>query len=522
MISPTVLYSFSVPPLVHGQCNACAETVHVWTDVSVAGAAGTCDACAGTTACTHTSRLACLDTDVTLAPAVQTTCLLSDGYQVALTPVAAPSLAVFNAPAVNLLHAFDHGCTPADVLAHLPAGYSPEPSRAAIADMIRLGLLVPAGDEPRLLPETPTVLNAWLHVTNACNLDCAYCYVTKSGETMPPEVGRQAVDAVLRTAVRHGFSGVRLKYAGGEPSLNFSLVAELHQYARAQAEQHGLALEGVLLSNGVALSDRLLTTLLVQNIGLAVSLDGLDGSHDAQRPRADGGGTARAVRRTLEHAQALGLCPDVTVTVTGRNLDALPETVAWLLTLNLPFALNFYREHDRTNGRHDLTLADDRLIEAVRRAFAVIETNLPPYSLLNCLLDRVQMAVPHHYPCAVAHNYLVVDHQGRVAQCQMTMDRPVSTIWAADPLADVQHVPGGVPGLSVEEKEGCAECEWRYWCAGGCPLQTQRATGRYDSRSPLCAVYRALMPDLLRLEGLRLLNEARTDEIALDRWRSAS
>lgn len=340
---------------------------------------------------------------------------------------------------------------------------------------------------------------------HACNLACAYCYVRKSDEAMTPEVGRQAVDAVLSTAVRHGFAAVRLKYAGGEPSLNFPLVAKLHAGARARAEELGLALEGVLLSNGVALSDRLLATLLTQNLGLAVSLDGLDGSHDAQRPRADGQGTARAVQHTLERALALGLIPDVTVTLTNRNLEALPATVAWLLERNLPFALNFYREHGRTADRRDLALDDERLIEAVRRAFAEIEANPPRHSLLNCLLDRVQMAAPHHYPCAAAHNYLVIDHRGRVAQCQMALDRPVSTIWADDPLADVQNAPGGIPGLSVEAKEGCAGCEWRYWCAGGCPLQTRRATGRYNTRSPLCAAYRALMPDLLRLEGLRLL-----------------
>jgi len=43
------------------------------------------------------------------------------------------------------------------------------------------------------------------------------------------------------------------------------------------------------------------------------------------------------------------------------------------------------------------------------------------------------------------------------------------------------------------------------WCAGGCPLATYRATGRYDVKSPNCNIYRALFPEALRLEGLRLL-----------------
>ena len=488
MSDPNVIWDCAASYQLQGQCNACAETTDRF----------------------HTGEPERLVPHTVLTPSLALTRPLPGDYQVALASAAVPSLAVLNAPAARLLHAFDAGRTPAEVLARLPGDYAPAPSRAAIEDLIRLGLLVPAGAEPRLPPEIPTILNAWLHVTNACNLDCAYCYVAKSNEAMSPEVGRRAVDAVLDSAVRHGFASVRLKYAGGEPSLNFGLVVELHTYARAQAERRGLRLEGVLLSNGVDLSDRLLTSLLVQNIGLAISLDGLDGSHDAQRPRADGSGTAASVRRTLERAQALGLLPDVTVTITDRNLDALPETVAWLLERDLPFALNFYRQHERSADRRDLALRNRRLIAGVRRAFRVIEERPPRYSLLNCLLDRVQMAAPHHYPCAAAHNYLVIDHRGRVAQCQMAMDRPVTTVWADDPLAEVQHAPGGIVGLSVEEKQGCAECPWRYWCAGGCPLQTYRATGRYDTRSPLCAVYRALMPNLVQLEGLRLLKERET------------
>ncbi len=46
------------------------------------------------------------------------------------------------------------------------------------------------------------------------------------------------------------------------------------------------------------------------------------------------------------------------------------------------------------------------------------------------------------------------------------------------------------------------------WCAGGCPALTYRVTGRFDVRSPNCRIYQALFPEVLRLEGLRLLQYA--------------
>jgi uncharacterized protein len=36
-------------------------------------------------------------------------------------------------------------------------------------------------------------------------------------------------------------------------------------------------------------------------------------------------------------------------------------------------------------------------------------------------------------------------------------------------------------------------------------LLTHRITGRYDIKSPNCAIYKALFPEALRLEALRLL-----------------
>ena len=38
----------------------------------------------------------------------------------------------------------------------------------------------------------------------------------------------------------------------------------------------------------------------------------------------------------------------------------------------------------------------------------------------------------------------------------------------------------------------------------GARLLTYKATGKYDVKSPYCRVYKAIYPELLKLEGLRL------------------
>lgn len=87
----------------------------------------------------------------------------------------------------------------------------------------------------------------------------------------------------------------------------------------------------------------------------------------------------------------------------------------------------------------------------------------------------------------------------------MHLDIPVSSIHTSSDLFE-SLTNGPIQNLSVNEKEGCKNCSFKYQCTGGCPVETFRATGRWDVKSPHCNIYKTLYPEALRLEGLRLLN----------------
>jgi len=147
----------------------------------------------------------------------------------------------------------------------------------------------------------------------------------------------------------------------------------------------------------------------------------------------------------------------------------------------------------------------DGIIAGMLSAFQTIEGRVPERSLLASLIDRANLAAPHAKPCGVGENYLVIDQRGGVAKCQMEIERPITTVHAFDPLGVIREDAIGVQNLPVQAKQGCHDCAWRFWCAGGCPIATFRATGRYDIQSPNCGIYKALYPAAMRLEGLRLL-----------------
>jgi uncharacterized protein len=348
------------------------------------------------------------------------------------------------------------------------------------------------------------VLTAWLHLTNSCNLRCGYCYLQKSGEAMSPAIARAAIEATVREARQHGYPAVALKYAGGEASLRMDLVEIAHAHALEQCARHGLTLYAGLLSNGTTLTARKLASIRRLGLGLMISLDGLAAAHDANRPTIGGAGSAQAARSGIERAVEAGIRPDISITVTAASVSGLPDLLRWLLECDLPFSISFYRENQHSAA--GLQPAEQQLIAGLRLAYAEIARRPPPWSLLGALLDRTDLSQPHARPCPAGHSYLVFDQHGRVASCQMTIDQPVADLRTPNLLNAIRLDPRGPQNLTIDDKPDCRSCDWRYWCAGGCPVSTLRATGRADQRSPNCAIYRSLYPDVLRLEGQRLLH----------------
>lgn len=359
------------------------------------------------------------------------------------------------------------------------------------------------------------MLGTWLHITDRCNLRCPYCFLPHCSEDISVEIGRAAIDAVFRSVEEHNIIEVKFKYAGGEPLIRAEVVWALHRYALDQAPEH-VEVQGVVLSNGVLLTPEIITQLQKHNLGLMISLDGLGDVQDQQRPMAGGGSSSAKVQTAIDMAIAHKLWPSISITVTGKNAAGLADLIAWLMAPErnsaddpeecLKFSINFFRENDCASPSPDLQLEDDRVIQGVLAAYKVIEQNLPIYGLLGGLADRANFTAAHMHTCGVGKNYLVFDHQGQVSKCQMAMNQPVTTIYNPDPLLTIREDTAGLQNPPISEKKDCAACRWKHWC-GSCPLAAYRATGSYAAKSAYCNIYKAIFPELLKLEGLRLMKE---------------
>ncbi len=251
---------------------------------------------------------------------------LSDERWLLCNPLGPARVVVVDPDALGLFSQFDHPHMLTD-LHHITQPLSPD-LLSSLALFVKLGLLVDTNSKtsPLSLEENTHTLTAWLHVTNSCNLRCSYCYIDKTQEGMSTAIAHQSIDAIFRSAARHAFKQVNLKYAGGEASLQLSHVIEMHDYALQLAEKQHITLSACILSNGVYLSQHAIDDLKKRSIGITLSLDGIGTYQDRQRSFRNGFGSFAYVDRTIQKLLRNSIIPSISITVSQRNLAGLACT----------------------------------------------------------------------------------------------------------------------------------------------------------------------------------------------------
>ncbi|HNW93702.1 MAG TPA: radical SAM protein [bacterium] len=162
-------------------------------------------------------------------------------------------------------------------------------------------------------------LSASVYLTNACNLDCSFCYVKQARpavNTMP----RTMFDSVIRDL--GGLGVVYLSLTGGEPLLLPDVVERVAQARRAGIPYLHMVSNAELLT--VERAQALHAAGLTE---LSVSLDGWEDGHDRRRGRTGLFAKVWPLLQELHHAVP-GLMLVVNSVVMDDNLDELRTLTA--------------------------------------------------------------------------------------------------------------------------------------------------------------------------------------------------
>ncbi len=427
------------------------------------------------------------------------------------------------------------GRTVAEVLTELPE----VPTERALAELPLLwrnGFLLSPGMAPQRPQEKPErVFNAWLHLTNACNLACPYCYIHKSTNHMEGHVSQKTLEAIEATARSGDVDRVHVRFAGGEPMLQFAQMQQFFADATARCQPHGVKFSAAVLTNGTLVPEGATDWLLANDVSVSVSIDGIGAVQDAMRPVKGGGASFARLEAGLDTFLAAGIRPYILITVGESNIDGLAELTDWLLARDLSFRYSLVRDLewgasalDDRHGAADAkmhqaepqTLLTGEPLARVQQALAQAYDRIEQHLVATYAAGRrprssfrqshrfcdLELWRPIEQACGAGRSYVAIAETGAVSPCQAALHHTGTQPIRAESLlvqarAQTQFQPFARKALNAE----CARCQFKASCAGGCPLLLYRREGHVDGRSPYCEVFRAVIPRILRISALEMM-----------------
>lgn len=176
--------------------------------------------------------------------------------------------------------------------------------------------------------------NMFLLLSERCQLNCIYCYADSinRGKDMNIETAETAIDflannVLMRKNMNSGDIGYITFHGGGEPTINMPLLKHIVEYAESVFSSKGLKLITNILTNGILTNTNEIIWLTKHINYIQVSLDGLKGIQDVQRPFRNGLGSFEIVNSFLMKLCDLEKYFSIHVTVTNINEPTIVDFV---------------------------------------------------------------------------------------------------------------------------------------------------------------------------------------------------
>ena len=165
----------------------------------------------------------------------------------------------------------------------------------------------------------------WVHLTNSCNLNCNYCYISKNNEQMSYDTANILIKSLIHTTKTNKCNEVVVRMAGGEPLLNGNILKHIVKHVKDEIETKlNVNTRFAILTNGTLLDAEWVHYLRENNVNVSVSLDGTEEFHNKSRSYIDGCSSFDKVVRGITLCKSAGIWPTVLTTITEENLVGLP------------------------------------------------------------------------------------------------------------------------------------------------------------------------------------------------------
>jgi uncharacterized protein len=336
----------------------------------------------------------------------------------------------------------------------------------------------------------PPVTKLELFVTSDCNLRCRYCWVDKEPLKTSLETAKSAVDFLICES--RGSESIHITLFGGEPLLEFDMIAQLVPYAKDEAARCGKSLSWSLTTNGTLLDEEKMAFGAKWGLNYLVSLDGQKPEHDMFRVFPDGSGSFDTVVEAIERYGKYQPWIGVRMTVNPETVDHLAEGVRFMRGIGVKQFI-IAPANDRPWPPEAIESFAEQW-EAVARIYMDELAAGRPIRITN-FEQSIEESKRMHcgaWGCEAGRDKVCVTPDGLIWPCGKFVDPAIGDEAALGSLKD------GITNLALRgdlmDSRGsvrfnCLDCSEKDSCSGCCPAVNLKMLGSiYQSGGIECAV----------------------------------
>ncbi len=337
-------------------------------------------------------------------------------------------------------------------------------------------------DAVQPLPDHFPLQTLVLNVTNQCNLSCEYCYEFGEDKIATPEGKKKFMDwETAQTSVDYllseskGRHAVHITFFGGETLMNFPLLKQVVDYARARAKEEGVNIDFSLTTNATLLTPTTIQYLADNQVGVTVSLDGTKEINDKFRVFSNGKGSYDIIEPKVRELLAKHRTRPIAarVTMTSHAMDVLGTY------RHLKGNLGFHEVGFApvTTSPNRLYSINERGLDSVLEQFQLLAKEYLEYALrgehhgfsnVSDTLAELHQGVNKSHPCGAGLGLVGVGPSGDIAPCHRFVDSDQHVLGHVSTGIDKSKQADFLKRGNIAAKPECHTCFARPLCAGGC------------------------------------------------------
>lgn len=323
-----------------------------------------------------------------------------------------------------------------------------------------------------------------LNTTHLCNLRCKYCFVDKGLQkfagSVPPGVipelkmGPDTQEACCSFIEHYSepFDHVTLHFYGGEPFVHFEAMRSMTRRMKAPGCRVKDKISFSVTTNGTLIDAEMIKFLDDFAYQVIVSLDGLPVIHDKMRVGIKGEPTSEKV---LETIKLLKSCKNVRLDLSAviHRENRLKDAYQYLKS----FSPNHIKaEYIRVENGNNLDLDEagkEKYFEDLKLIAEDVVSQLlagkqpEDYRFNSRVLQMWRNAIRNEF-CGAGSSILGIASNGDIFPCTLLIGEKDCCLGNVREGLFPEAVSRFKSWHSFSGKEGCSECEHRYYCGGGC------------------------------------------------------